>query len=85
MKIAGVVDIRAASILEKLGLTSEQLAADDHDACQMVGGAAAYVDIGALLVPSARYAGGANLVIFTRNQEPDFQLEIEGRESVPLR
>ena len=84
VSIVGVIDLRDAKVLETVGVTGEQLAADDFAACQMVGGAAAFVNFGGLIVPSVRYPQGDNLVILTKNQPADFLFEIEDKESVPL-
>ena len=60
--VTGLVDPTAPGALTAVGLRPDDLAADDHTACQRVGGAAAWLERGGLLVPSAR-APGANLVI----------------------
>jgi len=72
------------SLLNTLGLSEQTIAGDDHAACQLVGGAAEYVKAGGLFVPSARRRDGSNLVIFTNNQAPLFEFEIESKELISV-
>jgi RES domain-containing protein len=60
--VSDVVDLSDSSSLREVGLTLADVAADDHTACQRVGGAAAWLGRGGLIVPSARDVG-MNLVI----------------------
>jgi RES domain-containing protein len=80
--VAGVLDLRADRLLDELGVNATRLAADDHTACQRVGGAAAWLSRGGLLVPSARRPGGSNLVIFPHAQDPNYEFEIVSKESM---
>jgi len=57
-----VVDLSSLAALTKVGLSMDQILSDDFHACQQVGGAAAWLGFGGLLVPSAR-AVSENLVI----------------------
>lgn len=64
--IEDVVDLTAAGALRSVGLSIRDINADDFTACQEVGGAAAWLGRGGLLVPSAR-ANGSNLVVLVDN------------------
>ena len=76
LRVENVADLRDAGVLDRLGIGRQQLAEDDFAACQKVGAAAAWLRIGALLVPSARLTTGSNLVVFSHNQEGGFTFEI---------
>jgi len=60
--VARVVDLTATGTLDAVGLNSHDLTGDNLTACQNVGGAAAWLDYGGLLVPSVRRPG-TNLVV----------------------
>lgn len=60
--VRALVDLTAIEHLQSVGLTMDDVASDDHSACQRVGGAIAWLGRGGLLVPSARYPG-TNAVI----------------------
>jgi RES domain-containing protein len=60
--IVDVVDLTGPAALAAVGLTLLDVANDDPSACQRVGGAAAWLGRGGLLVPSARN-DGHNMVI----------------------
>jgi len=62
VSVPGLVDLTGPGALAAVGLSAADVAADSHVACQQVGGAAAWLGRGGLLVPSARDAG-SNLVI----------------------
>lgn len=80
--VQNVVDLRPH--LEAVGIAREALAGDDHSRCQVVGGAAWWLGRGGLLVPSARRAGGTNLVIFTDRQAADwFEVTAEDPLGIP--
>jgi RES domain-containing protein len=72
VSLAKVVDLRAADTLAILGVEESALASLDWRVTQRVGGAAAYLSLGGILVPSARHAG-ANLVIFPTAAELAFE------------
>jgi RES domain-containing protein len=80
VSIEDVLDLRVPGLLEELGVTAEDLAGDDHRPCQRVGGAAAWLSRGGLLVPSARRAGGSNLVIFPHAQDPNYEFEVISKD-----
>jgi len=82
VSVAGVLDLRPPGRLADLGITAAELAADDCTACQRIGGAAAWLSRGGLLVPSARRPGGSNLVIFPHAQDPNYQFEITSEVSM---
>lgn len=79
--IADVVDLTTPAALSAVGLSLDDLQGDVPNACQRVGGAAAWLERGALLVPSAR-ADGANLVILIGGLGLDHDLKVIGREII---
>jgi RES domain-containing protein len=79
--VADVVDLTTAAALAAVGLTPDDLQADVPNACQRVGGAAAWLERDGLLVPSAR-ADGANLVILVGTLGLEDDLEVVGREVI---
>lgn len=81
ISVTGLVDLTQASALTAVGLSPDDVASDDHSACQRVGGAAAWLGRGGLLVPSAR-AGGANFVILVAASGLDDDLTIVRQEVV---
>ena len=76
LEAKSVLDLRPSSVRSSLGLSQPALEADDALVCRSIGGACAWLKIGALLVPSARRVTGNNLVIFVANQSVDFEPEI---------
>jgi len=81
VSVASLVDLTAPGALDAVGLTPDDIQDDDYSACQQVGGAAAWLDRGGLLVPSAR-ADGSNLVILVGSLGLDDDLVIVGQEIV---
>jgi len=81
-ELGDVLDLRDEQLLLRLGVDADDLSGTDFSACQMVGGAAAWLGIEAIIVPSAR-ADGGNLVIFVRAQDADSALEIRIDEALP--
>lgn len=73
VEVNDVVDLTAPGALAAVGLTMDDIASDDHTACQQVGGAIAWLGRGGILVPSARRAGD-NMVILVG---PGGEAEIE--------
>lgn len=82
--ITELVDLTGPDGLRSVGLTREDLLSDDYGACQRVGGAAAWLGRGGLLVPSAR-RDGDNLVVLIDAVGPDADLEVVAREVVEQR
>jgi RES domain-containing protein len=74
--LSGIIDLCSSGALGRLCLREDDLSSDDHTACQLIGGAAAYIEVGGILVPSSRFPSGVNLVIFTRNQVVDFRFDV---------
>lgn len=74
VQVESILILTNQAVLGTLGLDEQQVASDDMNACQSVGGAAAWLGRDAILVPSAR-ADGSNLVVFVDNQQPDAVLE----------
>lgn len=83
VEVQNVVDLRGPGLLEKLGISSASLGADDHSACRRVGGAIEYLPRGGILVPSARRSAGDNLVIFPHHQNLDYEIEVRSHEPMP--
>lgn len=75
VSISKIVDLRSSGLLDRLGVHVATIESDDHRRCQAVGGAAHWLSIGGLLVPSARHPNGSNLVIFTDQQPSDYMFE----------
>jgi RES domain-containing protein len=82
--VSGVVDLTTSDALTAVGLTQADLTADVFDACQRVGGAAAWLERGGLLVPSAR-DDGDNLVIFVTGRGLDDDITTVSHEVVEER
>ena len=74
--LASVIDLSDRSLLPELGITEEDLGSLDHQACQQVGGAIAWLGNDGVLVPSAR-ADGVNLVIFPNQQKIDYKFRVK--------
>lgn len=73
-----VIDLTAIGLLDQLGITDAVLAGADHSACRTVGGAVNWLGHDGLLVPSARRAGGTNLVIYRQDlSTSDFDITDE--------
>lgn len=60
--VSDLIDLTRPAALDAVGLRVEDVQSDDFVLCQKVGGAAAWLERGGLIVPSARAASG-NLVI----------------------
>jgi RES domain-containing protein len=67
-----VVDLRERSLLRTTGVSDADLSSSDHGPCRAVGGAAEWLGLDGLIVPSAR-SSGANLVVFERRTSPLFE------------
>jgi RES domain-containing protein len=63
VELSSVLELTSPELLASVGIGEDELQADVPDACQMVGGAVAWLDHDGMLVPSAR-AAGTNIVIF---------------------
>jgi len=71
-----VIDLRAAAGLDRVGLTQDDVADDDHAPCQVVGEAAAFLRVGGVLARSATGAGDI-LAVYLDNIAPDQLLAID--------
>ena len=69
MRLPRVADLRDSDALEQFGYPPPVFVADDWGPSQEIGGAAAWLGFGGLLVPSARHSHG-NLVIFINRIAP---------------
>jgi RES domain-containing protein len=76
-----VLDLRDAETRARVGLTEEDLTADDWAACQVVGEAARRVGLEGIIAPSAASAGNV-LVVFLDQIAPGSTLEV--RSTRPL-
>ena len=74
-----VVDFRDLSPLRRLDIAPETVLGGDLSTPQLIGEAAAWLQSGGLLVPSARDKG-ANIVIFVSNMAPTDTLESISQE-----
>lgn len=81
VSVADLIDLTAPGALQAVGLSTNDVSADDLAACQRVGGAAAWLSRGGLLVPSARDAN-ANLVIIVGTTGLEDDLTIRAQEEV---
>jgi RES domain-containing protein len=67
VSLKNVIDLTAADLLPRLGVTDDVLCSIDHSPCRTVGAAVNWLGHDGLLVPSARRSGGTNLVIFQQD------------------
>jgi RES domain-containing protein len=65
--LKNVIDLTAAELLPRLGITDDVLSSIDHIPCRTIGAAVNWLGHDGLLVPSARRRGGTNLVIFQQD------------------
>lgn len=77
VELRSVIDLSDGKLLSAAGVTGVELGSDDLSACQLVGGATAWLGRDGLIVPSARHSG-KNLVIFPANVDPGAVFAIEG-------
>ena len=81
VELSGVLDLTDPVLLEGLGVDAAALSRVDFTACQMVGGAAAFLGHDGILVPSGRHPG-VNLVVFVSNQRADADLRVIDSEVI---
>lgn len=81
LTVEDVVDITTPGALDVVGLTLADIGSDDMTACQRVGGAAAWLGRGGLLVPSARDVGH-NLVVLVAAAGPEADIDVIDTEEV---
>ncbi len=85
VSVVDVVDLTTPAAMAAVGLTLDDVhadlnvRADVQSSCQRVGGAAAWLERGGLLVPSARASGG-NLVILVGTLGLEDDLDVVGQE-----
>lgn len=79
--LSSVLDLTDPALLEGLGVDAAALSRVDFTACQMVGGAAAFLGHDGILVPSGRHPG-VNLVVFISNQGADADLRVVDSEVI---
>lgn len=83
VEVANLIDLTGDG-LAAVGLTMNDVQADDHESCRRVGGAAAWLGRGGLLIPSARF-DGHNLVIFIDTVDIDADFRVINREIIDRR
>jgi RES domain-containing protein len=69
--LQNVIDLTAPDLLPQLGITADVLSAVDQSLCRFIGGAVTWLGHDGLFVPSARWAGGTNLVIYQQDPSSD--------------
>lgn len=84
VSLESVVDLRDPSLLRRFGVAEELVESPDLTACQELGGAVQWLGHDGLLVPSARRAGGVNLVIYRQNLATSV-FEVVDKEGIPDR
>jgi len=67
VRVPDVIELTDWQILERLGVSRASFEAIEPPSCKEVGGAAAFLGHGGILVPSARFPG-VNLVIYPTEQ-----------------
>lgn len=82
LTLANVLDLSDAAVLQRVGLTEEDLAGDDHTACQEVGAATDWLEHDGLLAPSAR-SDALNLVIYPAHRPPAATFTYGDDEELP--
>jgi RES domain-containing protein len=76
-----VADLTAPGLLASMGVDVQALEGDEFGRCQAIGGAAAFLKLDGIVVPSAR-SPGHNLVILFENS--DESPEVQVVDSEPL-
>lgn len=79
VSLSRVADLRQPDDLAPFGYSLDVLVADDWNAPQKVGGAAAWLGFAGILVPSARHPDG-NLVVYINHLAPNDAVELVQRE-----
>ena len=79
LDVQDVVDLSSPTALNAVGLTLADLEGDDFSACQSVGGAAAWLGRGGLIVPSVRHEGD-NIVIMIGAAHEHEMLQVGAEE-----
>ena len=86
VSLKNVLDLTAPRLLPELGINDSVLSNPDHSACRRIGGAVHWLGHDGLLVPSARRAGGTNLVIYGQDfSVSEFEIISEERISEDAR
>jgi RES domain-containing protein len=80
LSLGKVADLRNAEGLKELGFGPNELTGEDWGPAQVVGAAAAWLGIAAVVVPSARHTAG-NIVVFVNNIGPDDLVDVDSESS----
>jgi RES domain-containing protein len=80
--LSAMLDLSSPNLLNRLGLSSDDLVSIDHSSCQMIGGAVEHLGHDGLLVASARATGGLNLVIYPNRQTAEDKFEVLAQEII---
>lgn len=75
IRLGRIADLRFCITLEPFGYPLSAFVGDDWDVPQEVGGAAAWLGLGGLLVPSARHPDG-NVVVFVNLLGPNDSVDL---------
>jgi len=63
--------VTTPGLLPRLGVTDAVLSSPDHAPCRLIASAVNWLGHDGVLVPSARHAGGTNLVIYQPDPSKD--------------
>jgi len=78
-----VIDLTGPGLLPRLGITDAVLSSPDHAPCRLIASAVNWLGHDGVFVPSARLAGGTNLVIYQQDPSTDM-FEVVGEEVIAL-
>ncbi len=87
VRLARVLDLTAPERMQQLGLDLDALedTLAGQEPCQRIGGAVKLLGFEGLLVPSVRFPGGVNLVIYTDNVQTVGVSDVSVVSSQPFR
>jgi RES domain-containing protein len=83
LTLSKVLDLTDSDSLASTGLTSDDIADDDHSKCREVGGAVAWLEHDGLLVPSAR-STSTNLVVYPTNRAVHARFDYDAGDELPV-
>jgi RES domain-containing protein len=81
-ELGNVLDLSSRKLLATVGVGDAELVELNFSACQIVGGAVAWLGHDGMIVPSARHSG-VNLVVFPTLMSPDATLDVIDSEDIP--
>jgi len=71
VSLRNVIDLTGPGLLPRLGITDVVLSSPDHAPCRLIASAINWLGHDGVFVPSARRAGGTNLVIYQQDPSTD--------------